>query len=565
MIYAWNAGNLDGASGTYEGADSEKTRAQYPNGYASLAKAAGAIGTKFGAWCGPDGLGSTEEESRERYELMVSLCRDYHFGLFKMDGVCGDLRPEKQELFVSMMKECRKYSPELILLNHRLNLGEGMPYATTSLWNGQETYVDVFISNHCPAPHNRAYIFDRGNTPGLERLIEDHGVCLSSCLDYFEDDLIYQAFGRSLILAPEIYGNPWFLRDDEQAKLARIYNLHRAYGKILVSGVLLPPNYGPSAVSRGDGKTRFITTGNKSWSRESISVNLNSEIGLERNDGKIVVAIHHPYERVVGVYSYGDRVAVDIPPFRACLIEVSYQETFRQMLSGCEYEVLHETEGRADRVKLLHVYDTVRLTENGDDGIAIPEAQRNGKFDNTIADPIKLGTTYECEIPSNAEQLLETAHFVMDMDSFEARSLKRSGDTKIPEVKAARDAFFNQETYILRGCESKYAFDGKNDTFFDGLSKTDGSRADGGCLRVDFGSVYNADYLAIEYFDVYEPIRECVKQEITPRGDFSTDLAMFKDSYLYSLETVCNDEVGVLAERVHNIIKCKGRRCRACY
>lgn len=107
--------------------------------------------------------------------------------------------------------------------------------------------------------------------------------------------------------------------------------------------------------------------------------------------------------------------------------------------------------------------------------------------------------TYECEIPSNAEQLLETAHFVMDMDSFEARSLKRSGDTKIPEVKATRDAFFNQETYILRGCESKYAFDGKNDTFFDGLSKTDGSRDDSGCLRVDFGSVYNADYLAIEY------------------------------------------------------------------
>lgn len=153
----------------------------------------------------------------------------------------------------------------------------------------------------------------------------------------------------------------------------------------------------------------------------------------------------------------------------------------------------------------------------------------------------------------------------MDMDSFEARSLKRSGDTKIPEVKATRDAFFNQETYILRGCESKYAFDGKNDTFFDGLSKTDGSRDDGGCLRVDFGGVYNADYLAIEYFDVYEPIRECVKQEITPRGDFSTDLATFRESYLYSLETVCNDEVGVLAERVHNIIKCKGRRCRACY
>lgn len=46
------------------------------------------------------------------------------------------------------------------------------------------------------------------------------------------------------------------------------------------------------------------------------------------------------------------------------------------MLSGCEYEVLHETEGMADRVKLLHVYDTVRLTENGDDGTAVSRYRR---------------------------------------------------------------------------------------------------------------------------------------------------------------------------------------------
>jgi hypothetical protein len=37
--------------------------------------------------------------------------------------------------------------------------------------------------------------------------------------------LILQAFNRSLILAPEIYGNPWLLKDNEFAKLARIFNL----------------------------------------------------------------------------------------------------------------------------------------------------------------------------------------------------------------------------------------------------------------------------------------------------------------------------------------------------
>ena len=39
---------------------------------------------------------------------------------------------------------------------------------------------------------------------------------------------------------------------------------------------------------------------------------------------------------------------------------------------------------------------------------------------------------------------------------------------RMEQVKAARDAFFAQDTYILRGCESAYAFDGNPDTFFDG-------------------------------------------------------------------------------------------------
>ena len=34
-------------------------------------------------------------------------------------------------------------SPDLILLNHRLKLGKGLPHATTFLWGGAETYIDV--------------------------------------------------------------------------------------------------------------------------------------------------------------------------------------------------------------------------------------------------------------------------------------------------------------------------------------------------------------------------------------------------------------------------------------
>ncbi len=564
-IYAWDAGNLDGSRETYENFESPKIKKQFPNGYAPLAEAAEKIGIRLGVWCGPDGFGNTEEEAAARHELMVSLCRDYHFAEFKIDGVCGQLRPEKRENFVKMMKECRKYSPDLVLLNHRLELGIGNPYATTFLWNGQETYVDVFVGSNTPCPHNRAYLFHRGNVPGLQRLSEDHGVCISSCVDYYEDDLIYQAFGRCLILAPEIYGNPWFMRDDEQAHLARIYNLHRTYRDILVHGLLLPEAYGPSSTARGDGKIRFITTGNPSWKNKMLKINLNSEIGLEKC-GKVQVSVHHPYEKFVGIYDYGDNVEVELPAWRACLIEVSAVEAAKPMLTGCEYEVLHEAEGgKIDKVKVIRVFDKIGTT----DGSAVPAALVGAeKFDNTIQEPVDLGKLAVCDIPENAEQLFETANFGMDMDSFEARSIKRSGETKIPEVQAARDAFFGQATYKLRGCESRFAFDGKDDTFFDGISKTffGGFRRDGGCLRVDFGDTYDADYIMIEYFDIDEDMDYEVKRQVLPpKGDVSADLAEWRDTYIENLDVVRHETIDILIHNVHNIVQRDGTRRRVYY
>ena len=79
-------------------------------------------GVRLGLWGGPDGFGNTPESAEERKEMLVSLCRNYDWALFKFDAVCGPLREEKEDLFVDMIGECRKYSPDLILLNHRLGL-----------------------------------------------------------------------------------------------------------------------------------------------------------------------------------------------------------------------------------------------------------------------------------------------------------------------------------------------------------------------------------------------------------------------------------------------------------
>ncbi|MBA3938853.1 MAG: NPCBM/NEW2 domain-containing protein, partial [Planctomycetes bacterium] len=313
-IYAWDAGNLDLPRG-YGTTDSARFRAQYPHGWQPIADAAGALGCRLGLWGGPDGFGDTPEQAAARIALMSGLCRDYRMAEFKFDGVCGQLRPEKQDYFVQMMQACRKYSPDLVLLNHRLPLGKGLRYATTFLFEGAETYIDVHMANTGTATHHRAGALARGLPPRLTRLTEDHGVCISSCLEAWDDDLVLQAFNRSLILAPEIYGNPWLLRDDEYPKLARIYNLHRRWRDLLTQGMVLPEaEYGPHAVARGDATTRVVTLRNLGWEPRTYQVALDEAIGLSA-PGAVTVRLFHPHERILGTRAHGERVPVTVAPF----------------------------------------------------------------------------------------------------------------------------------------------------------------------------------------------------------------------------------------------------------
>ena len=564
-IYAFDADNLDGSRETYQTPDSPKIRAQFPNGYATVAEGARSIGARLGVWCGPDGFGKTEESANARKELMVSLCRDYNFALFKIDGVCGQLRRNKRKYFIEMMKECRRYQPDLILLNHRLNLGSGMPYATTFLWEGVETYIDVHVTNKCTALHNRAYFLRRNLVPGLERLCEDHGVCISSCPDYFEDDLIYQAFNRCLILAPEIYGNPWLLRDDEQAHLARIYNLHRTYRDILTDAVVLPEEYTKNSTARGNGETQLVTLGNDTWRTKTVKLRLGSEIGLTYS-GRVAVIQHHPYERFIGFFSSGELAPVEVFPFRAALVEVCPAEKCGKTLTNCKYDVLHELDGVPDKVKIIACDGEIGVLENGSEiRLSYNDA---GIFDNTAREPLLLASAADAALPENAGQLCEATLFAADNDSLEARALRRSGETAIPEVKAARDAFFNQKIYALRGCEGRFAFDGDSDTFFDGSSKLayGGFRLDGGCLRVDFGGVFNAEYVAIDCFSPYEPTDEFARQEVSRCGTRSIDLGAWQDAEL-CCESITQKDTSVKAvkDSIHYFYDVRGDRKRVTY
>jgi hypothetical protein len=519
-IYAFDAGAIDGKR-FYGRVESDRFKKQFPNGFSPIAEYAAEMGTRLGVWGGPDGFGDSPVEEADRIEQMVGLCRDLNFALFKFDAVCGPLRPEKEDAFIRMMTECRRHSPDLILLNHRLGLERAQEHATTFLWEGRETYTDVFSTNRMTAPHHRADGLSRGLVPDLKRLTEDHGVCLSSSLDRWEDELVLQAFNRALILSPQIYGNPWLLRDDEYPRLARIFNLHRKYRELLVHGMALPEEiFGPAAVSRGNGSTRLITLRNLDWEPVTYEVPLDGTIGLEDSD-TIHVRRFHPTERILGDFSFGETVEIEVAPFRSLLLFVSSAGCDEPGVVGIDYEMVRNVPDKPTLIRLLDAPGgraEIALTQGRRtyraatiDGEAIPELAVgesirlavNGRTSHRTA-PRRLADLAPVEIPADAEALYEATVFAADNNALELRSLSRSGRTGIPQVAAAREAFFNQAIFKARGIWDRNLFDDDPNTgFWPSRKYGVDQRVRGGCFRLDLGKVQESGRIVLETPDEY--------------------------------------------------------------
>jgi hypothetical protein len=496
-IYAFDAGAID-APNYYGSPNTRKFRGQFPQGFGPFAEQARGFGARLGVWLGPDGFGDTPADEAARIDFLTSLCRDHQFQLFKMDAVCGQLREEKQDAFIRLMESCRKHRPDLIVLNHRLALGKAEPHATTFLWEGAETYIDVHMTNRTPATHNRAAALGRGLPPDLKRLAEDHGVCLSSCLDYWQDDLILQAFNRSMILAPQLYGSPWFLRDDEFPQLARIFNLHRRYKDILTKGMVLPEeNHGPHAVSRGNSRTRLITLRNLTWEPVTRSIAMDQRIGLE-SDGLREVRLLHPYEQILGKDLVASAsVDVTIHPFRSVLLLVTTERCPEPSLDQGPYRVVRNVSGKPVEID--------RLTP-------IPLKHPWHR---------KLADLNRIEVPADWVGLYEATVFSADNNALELRSLARSGPSAIPAVQHARQAFLDQALMTSRGISDQLLFDGDPSTVLAVFgSKTDPRIADG-CLRVDFAESIDFDVLQVH---TQAPDRT-LQQNLIHGAQFSNDLS----------------------------------------
>ncbi len=518
-IYAFDAGAIDGKR-FYGSINSDRFRQQFPEGFKNVFSKADSLGIRLGIWGGPDGFGETSEDRKARTDQMVGLCRDYNFALFKFDAVCGPLRPEKENAFINMMNQCRKYSPDLILLNHRLGLKRAKAYATTFLWGGDETYIDVFMTNNSTAPHHRAAAISRGIVPGLKRLTEDHGVCISSCLDNWDDDLILQAFNRNLILSPQIYGSPWLLRDDEFPKLARIFNLHRKYRNILVNGkILSEEKYGPYAVSRGDEGTRLITLRNLKWYPAKYAISLDGEIGLSGSDSVRLVQIH-PYEKFLGDFDQNRKVSVDVDPFRSALYIATTRNYNEPLIGGTAFNVVRKVKGKSILIDLLGKPGSeaiIRLMDPDRYRYAGISGNQNSKLEQgksirvrfpgeklRLISHRKIAVLTESDIPDDCSSLYEATIYAADNNALEVRSLYRSGATFVPAVKKARDAFFNQKTFVNRGVCDTNLFDSDPGTgFWPSRKYGVDLRIKNGAFRLDMGEVSNVDEVLIRVPDIF--------------------------------------------------------------
>lgn len=564
-IYAFDAGNFDSPQDNYFDSENKWWKKKFPSGFDTVAEKAREYGITLGVWGGPDGFGETKESEEKRFNEVVSLCKKYNFGLFKFDSVCGVLREEKKEIFEKMIAKCRKYCPELIVLNHRLDLGDAQKYVTTFLWEGLETYVDVMTYNHTTAPHHRQSLLARGLVPDLLRLCEDHGVCISSFNDFFEDDLVLQAFNRALVLSPEIYGNPWFLRDDEFARLARIYNLAEKYAKLLVSGITLPEKYGPYAVSRGNRKSRIITLRNLSWKPVTIEISLNSEIGItEKKD--IYFLQYHPTQKYLGKFEYGSVVSVNVEPFRTYMALLSTDRPDDILIKGCDYEVIKDIPNRPAEINIVRGTKAEILEP-------FTKAELNGKeikkefFANTdeyLYPPRFLTTLEPCEAPNDSQKIYETICFDVCCDSLEKQAVKRAGETRFQAVQKCRDNFFNQLSYKIRGCDFSYMFDQNEETFYDTWTLPLSLRISGGALRIDLGNEYDIEEMTIEYFNSDDP--EHIKpNKPAYRGDFSSDLETWTDFFLSKKQTGQPKETFLALQNVNTALPVYGTLDKSIY
>jgi hypothetical protein len=486
-IYNSDAGLVE-SQGTYYPQFKANFLSRFPAGLKPLAEGSKALGMRLGLWLGPDGFGEKSEEMAARGEQLLSWVRDFNVGLFKMDTVVSELdHPDKYILekkyqsLADALAEARRIDPGFVAINHRIN---DSPYMLTItdclLWRGEETYIDVHISNETATLFNRDCSIGRELTSEFYRTpfrqFEDHGICFNSCLERWEDDLVAQAFGRASVLSPEMYGTFFFLGDEDYPRLARLIRLHKQLGPLLKMAYPLPGG----DIAHADGASSLVLARNMSWEPGVKTIPLDASIGLAAAPGAaLTVRQRHPWEMLIKRAGegavFGGTLEVEMEPWSLRLIQIDTAPPDEPLVVGVPYETvpgpadgsfgikLLGTPGRKAEVALLNFEGRTVRTRAGQ-----PVPTGDKPWPISFPGPAAAGPSFARladfrDDPAGAaegQRLAELAKFSIDDDALEIREMVRlkREPSDMPEIEACR-AYMWDKVAAAEGT-FRNAFDG---------------------------------------------------------------------------------------------------------
>ena len=248
---------------------------------------------------------------------------------------------------------------------------------------------------------------------------------------------------------------------------------------------------------------------NPTWEPVTYTVKLDESIGL-KGDGPVEARRLHPSEEMLGTFTRGDSVKVTAPAFRSLVMIASDEPSKELGVVGCDYEVVRDVPGKPAVIKLLGMPGTTAKIVLPRQPRSFTKARLDGRdaADFLRGEPIevsfpgkklpspwhrKLSDLIPCDVPTDAMSLYEATCYVADNNALELRTRCRSGPTTVPQVKKARDAFFNQKLLVERGVSDRYLFDGDLETFFRLRTRA----IWGGALRVDLGKLTEIDRIVL--------------------------------------------------------------------
>lgn len=466
-IYNSDAGLVE-SQGTYYPQFKASFLSRFPAGLKPLAEGSKALGMRLGLWLGPDGFGEKPEEMAARRAQLLSWVRDFNVGLFKMDTVVSELdHPDKYVLekkyqsLADALAEARRIDPGFIAINHRINDSPYMLAITDCLlWRGEETYIDVHISNETASLYNRDCSIGRElssefyGTPF--RQFEDHGICFNSCLEKWEDDLVAQAFGRASVLSPEMYGTFFFLDDEDYPRLARLIQLHKQLEPLLKNSIPLPGG----DIAHADGASSLVVVRNMTWEPALKLIPLDASIGLAAAPGApLTVRQRHPWERLMKRAGEGAVVGgtleVEMEPWSLRLIQIDTVPPSEPIVAGVPYEIvpgpdagsfgikLLGTPGQRAHMAFLNFGDRTVRTGSGQPvptgdkpwPISFPGAPAAGPSFARLAD-----LRDDPAGAADGQRLAELAKFGIDDDALEVREMVRlkREPSSLAEIEACR-------------------------------------------------------------------------------------------------------------------------------